>query len=60
MKDKLETKKVKCFHKGCKEVVEVGLYEDEMQYCTKHEKKLYEAFKTIFETVRKKPPSLSI
>lgn len=54
MKDELRTKKVRCFHRGCKGVVEVSLYADEMQYCTKHTKGLSEAYERMWRRLNER------
>ena len=53
MDSEVQTKKVKCFHKGCKEVVEVDLYADEMQYCPKHERELHNSYEYMWRTYRR-------
>jgi hypothetical protein len=49
--EEMQTKKVRCVHKGCNKIVEVPLYADELQYCGDHTKKLYDAFVSVHKRI---------
>jgi hypothetical protein len=46
------TKTVRCAYEGCTEVVEVSLYEDEMQYCIFHTRLLSKAWNAMWRKQR--------
>jgi len=46
------TKSVYCAYRGCTEVVEVLLYDDEMQYCAHHTKKVAQAWEAMHQKQR--------